>query len=193
MSDRQLACRPLETISKQSRHVACCPFVEEVYARMNCTSCGTVNRDDAQFCRGCGTSLTSPPQPSAPTMSGDPSGYSSYQSQYAPGAGNPLQNPSYGNYQPPLPATPSGKATAAMILSIVSIFTCGPFLSIPGMIMGKLEMNAIAQGQSSPAGLGYAKAGFWIGLIVTALSCGGVILAAAFGFLGSILGAIGNM
>lgn len=157
---------------------------------MICTSCGTTNRDDAQFCRGCGTSLTTPPR-SSPTA--DPPGYAGYQSQYAPGPSNPLQNPSYGNYQPPLPATPSGKATASMILSIISIFTCGPLLSIPGMIMGKLEMNAIAQGQSSPAGLGYAKAGFWIGLIVTALSCGGVILAAAFGFLGSILSALGNV
>lgn len=167
---------------------------------MICTSCGTTNRDDAQFCRGCGTALTTPPQqPSTPRPPSSPlppepppSSYPGYQSQYPPGQSNPLHNPGYGNYQAPLPAGPSGKATASMILSIVSFFTCGPFLSIPGMIMGKLEMNAIAQGQSPQAGLGYAKAGFWIGLIVTILYCGGGIIAAAFGFLGSILNAVGT-
>lgn len=163
---------------------------------MICTSCGTTNRDDAQFCRGCGNPLSSPPQqpprpPSSPLPPDPPpASYPGYQSQYPPGQSNPLSNPGYGNYQAPMPAGASGKATAAMILSIVSLFTCGPFLSIPGMIMGKLEMNAITQGQSSPAGMGYAKAGFWIGLISTVLYCGGIIIAIAFGFLGSILSAI---
>lgn len=169
---------------------------------MICTSCGTTNRDDAQFCRGCGTSLISPPQqPSAPIPPSSPlppdpppSAYPGYQSQYPPGQSNPLYNPNpgYGNYQAPLPAGPSGKAIASLILSILSLFTCGPFLSIPGMILGKMEMNAIAQVKSSQAGLGYAKAGFWIGLIATVVFCGGFIIAAAFGFLGSILSAISS-
>jgi Domain of unknown function (DUF4190)/zinc-ribbon domain len=160
---------------------------------MICTSCGTTNRDDAQFCRGCGTALTAPPRPSANPRPSEPPGYAGYQSQYAPGPGNPLQAPNYGNYQAPMPAGPSGKATASMILSILSLVTCLPLLSIPGMIMGKMEMNAIAEGRSSPAGLGYAKAGFWIGLISTILLCGGGIIGVAFGFLGSILSAIGNV
>ncbi len=146
---------------------------------MICTSCGTTNRDDAQFCRGCGNALTSPqappatPRPPSSPLPPDPpsAGYAGYQSQYPPGQSNPLSNPGYGNYQAPMPAGASGKAIASLILSIVSIFTCGPLLSIPGMIIGKLEMNAITQGQSSPAGMGYAKAGFWIGVVVTALSC----------------------
>jgi hypothetical protein len=58
-----------------------------------------------------------------------------------------------------------------MILSIVAIFTCGPFLSIPGMIIGKMEMNAIQQGQAPPAGETFAKVGFYLGLGVTILSC----------------------
>ena len=167
---------------------------------MICTSCGTTNRDDAQFCRGCGTALTSPPQPpSTPKPPSSPlppdpppASYSGYQSQYPSGQSNPLYNPNpgYGNYQAPMPAGASGKAIASLILSIVSIFTCGPLLSIPGMIIGKMEMNAITQGQSSPAGMGYAKAGFWIGLIVTAISCLGTILwfvLFALGMVGSIL------
>jgi uncharacterized membrane protein len=115
--------------------------------------------------------LTHPQQPSAPGQQSTPfppdppPPYVGYQSQQPP------MNPGYGNYQAPLPSGPSGKAIASLILSIVSIFTCGPLLSIPGLIIGKMEMNDIAAGRSSAAGLGYAKAGFWIGVVVTALSC----------------------
>jgi hypothetical protein len=62
-----------------------------------------------------------------------------------------------------------------MILSIVSIFTCGPFLSIPGMILGKMEMSAIRQGQAAQAGENFAKAGFYVGLVVTILGCLGAL------------------
>ena len=87
-----------------------------------------------------------------------------------------------------MPPGASGKAIASLILSIVSIFTCGPLLSIPGLIIGKMEMNAITQGQSSPAGMGYAKAGFWIGVVVTALSC----LVGVFYFVAIMLGIAGS-
>lgn len=153
---------------------------------MICTSCGVNNRDDAQFCRGCGAALgnpfqspSAPPTPTAPPPSAPPS-YPGYQSQFP-------QPPTYGGgggYQAPLPVGPSGKAIASLILSIVSIFTCGPLLSIPGMIIGKMEMNDIAAGRAPAAGLGYAKAGFWIGVVVTALSCLVGILYAVLIMLG---------
>jgi hypothetical protein len=56
-----------------------------------------------------------------------------------------------------------------MVLSIVSIATCGPLLSIPGLILGKIEMNAIRDGQSPKAGETLAKIGFYLGIAVTAL------------------------
>ncbi|MBL8207178.1 MAG: zinc-ribbon domain-containing protein [Blastocatellia bacterium] len=162
---------------------------------MICTSCGVNNRDDAQFCRGCGTALGNPFQTPTPTQNPNvppvppptatPS-YPGYQSQFP-------QPPTYaggGGYQAPLPAGPSGKAIASMILSIISIFTCGPLLSIPGMIIGKLEMNDIAAGRAPAAGLGYAKAGFWIGVVVTALSCLVGILYAVLIMLGIAGGAL---
>jgi hypothetical protein len=62
-----------------------------------------------------------------------------------------------------------------MVLSLISIVTCGPLLSIPGMILGKSEMNAIAEGRSPIAGETYAKIGFYVGIGVTALSCLGII------------------
>lgn len=94
-----------------------------------------------------------------------------------------------------MPAGASGRATASLILGIVSILVspCTLFLpvsllfSITSLILGKLEMNAIAQGQAPPAGLGYAKAGFWMGLIMTSLTCLGYILLLALGIAGNIL------
>ena len=101
-----------------------------------------------------------------------PPGYQPYQSSYA-------------DYTPPLPQSASGRAIASMVLSLVSLVTCGPFLSIPGMILGKMEMNAIREGQAPRAGETFAKIGFYFGLGMTALSC----LAVLIGFCFAILGA----
>jgi hypothetical protein len=158
---------------------------------MICTSCGVTNRDDAQFCRGCGAALGNPFQNPTATQnpnvpSSNPPDQQSYQSQFP-------QPPTYaggGGYQAPLPSGPSGKAIASLILSIISIFTCGPLLSIPGLIIGKMEMNDIAAGRAPAAGLGYAKAGFWIGVVVTALSCVFGILYAVLMMFGIVGGAL---
>ncbi|HEX4950789.1 MAG TPA: DUF4190 domain-containing protein [Blastocatellia bacterium] len=162
---------------------------------MTCTSCGVNNRDDAQFCRGCGTALGNPFQNPAPPSANVPPppnpapDYPGYQTQFP-------QPPTYaggGGYQAPLPSGPSSKAIASLILSILSIFTCGPLLSIPGLIIGKMEMNDIAAGRASAAGLGYAKAGFWIGVVVTVLSCLVGVLYAVLIMLGIAGSAIQNV
>jgi Domain of unknown function (DUF4190) len=64
----------------------------------------------------------------------------------------------------------SGRAVISMILSVISPFTCWLFLSIPGLILGKMEMNAIRDGQAPKAGETFAKIGFYVGLVVTGLS-----------------------
>jgi hypothetical protein len=163
---------------------------------MICTSCGVNNRDDAQFCRGCGTALGNPfqnpappPNPTAPPPNPAPN-YPGYQSQF------PQHPPQYGGgYQAPMPAGASGKAIASLVLSIISIFASpctfvlpiASLFSIAGLVLGKLEMTAIAQGQSSQAGLGYAKAGFWIGVVMTALNCLGFLVLMALGMLSGFL------
>jgi hypothetical protein len=84
-------------------------------------------------------------------------------------------------FQQPKPGA-SGRAITAMILSIVGVFLCGLFTSIPGMILGKMEMNAIREGRASAAGEGFAKTGFYVGLVGTGLSflCGGFYLLSFF-------------
>ena len=168
---------------------------------MFCTNCGQTNRNDAQFCTKCGNNLhpgfTPPSVTENPTMPLPPPSITD-DSPYQPpiGSNYPSQNipqytpPSFADYAPPLPGSASGRAIASLVLAIVSLFTCGPILSIPAAIMGKLEMDAIKVGKASAAGMGYAKAGFWIGLIWTILSCFGFIIFGLFGMLGGLISTI---
>src|SRR5262245_517088 len=148
---------------------------------MFCTRCGANNLDTDQFCRSCSTPLTKPGgAPSA--SSGSPQQPYPYstpghgQQQQPPQSYSPY--PGYQGHPPPQygyanqaqsQQGASGRAITSLILSIISIFMCGFFTSIPGMVLGKMEMNAIRQGQAPSAGDGIAKAGFYIGLVVTIL------------------------
>ena len=128
---------------------------------MNCLRCGIENQMGSQFCRAC----------AAPLMNGQQfNQQNNQQQQYV-----------YDAFPPPKQGA-SGRAITAMILSIVGVFLCGLFTSIPGMILGKLEMNAIREGRASAAGDGFAKTGFYVGMVGTALSllCGGFYLLSFF-------------
>src|SRR5215475_4626261 len=162
---------------------------------MFCTRCGANNLDTDQICRSCSAPLTKP---------GGAPGASSGQPQQpypysTPGHGQqqqPPQNyppyPGYQGYPPPQygyanqtypQQGASGRAIASLVLSIISIiFGCVFFTAVPGMILGKMEMNAIRQGQAPPAGDGIAKAGFYIGLVMTIL-WGLVVLGYIFLFI----------
>jgi len=148
---------------------------------MFCTRCGANNLDTDQFCRSCSAPLTKPGG-----VSGAPSGSPQQPYPYStPGQGQQQQQPQsytpypgYQGYPPPQQGYAnqtypqqgaSGRAITSLVLSLVSIFMCGFLTSIPAMILGKMEMNAIRQGQAPSAGEGLAKAGFYIGLVVTIL------------------------
>ena len=148
---------------------------------MFCTRCGANNLDTDQLCRSCSAPLTKPGG-----ASGAPSGSPQQPYPYStPGQGQQQQQPQsytpypgYQGYPPPQHGYAnqtypqqgaSGRAITSMVLSLVSIFMCGFLTSIPAMILGKMEMNAIRQGQAPSAGEGIAKAGFYIGLVVTIL------------------------
>lgn len=145
---------------------------------MFCTQCGARNLETDQYCRAC----------NAPLVKRTPSGSTQNPSPYAkPSAPPPTQNyPPYPGYQGfpisqgqpapfPVQQGASGRAIASMILSLISIFTCGPLFSVPGMIMGKREMDAIQQGQAPPAGETMAKIGYYVGIISTVLACLGFL------------------
>src|SRR5438105_12035937 len=180
---------------------------------MFCTKCGSHNLDDAEICRACSAPLvkresrtaplptppptSAPPSPGpAPTMRyADPprtAGHASPPSYNMPSSNQPTPpgyqpyQSSYADYTPPLPQSASGRAIASMVLSLVSLVTCGPFLSIPGMILGKMEMNAIRDGQAPRAGETFAKIGFYVGLVMTGIFCLGALIVLFFGLLGAL-------
>jgi len=157
---------------------------------MFCTRCGAQNDDAARFCRNCTQPLTrtSPAQPAQgqrPPVSDAP--YPGYQGGQNPGFQG--QQPPYQSMQPGYPqsyasgypgASPSqgasGRAIASLVMMLLGFFACGPFLSIPALILGKQELNAIRTGQAPKAGETLAKFGFYGGIVVTVLYCAGGLL-----------------
>lgn len=66
-------------------------------------------------------------------------------------------------------AGPSQRAIIALVLAILALICCGPFSGIPAAIVGWMELGAINQGQSPPAGKWMAQAGLWGGIASTIL------------------------
>ncbi len=138
---------------------------------MFCNRCGSANPDEVRFCVKCGAPVATPkpsqtstptPEYSLPSFSQDRPAQSPYSQQGYQG---------YQSGQPGPQTGASGRAIASMILSLISIVTCGPFLSVPGLILGKLELDAIRAGQAPVAGESFAKVGYYAGIAITALSC----------------------
>ena len=121
---------------------------------MICNQCGIDNQMGAQFCRACATPLLMNQK---------------FNQQYVDGQ----QHFNHQFHQPKQSA--SGRAITAMVLSITGILLCGFFTCIPGMILGKMEMTAIDEGRAPIAGSGFAKTGYYAGMVGTGFSllCGG--------------------
>ena len=69
---------------------------------------------------------------------------------------------------------------------------CGPFTAIPGIILGKMELNAIRDGRSPSSNEGIAKAGFYVSIGVTVLYTLIFIIALMFGLIPVIMAILSN-
>lgn len=164
---------------------------------MFCPRCGTQNATDARFCRNCAHAFvqTAGQQPSAAPNPWQASAqkppadlpYPGYQGPSAQTPIPPNLQQSYANSSGPQQGA-SGHAIASLVLMLAGFFIgCGPFLSIPALILGKQELDAIRAGQASKAGETLAKFGFYGGIAVTVLYCGlGVLYGVLIGFAGII-------
>lgn len=130
---------------------------------MFCDRCRSSNPDNAQFCRNCASPLGAVNQ-------------RHQQNDQAAFIG----------HNPPAKTGASGRAITSMILSIASLLLCCMFLGVPGMILGKIEMNAIRDGHAPQAGDGFAKTGFYLGIAGTALS----LIVGGLYILGGLLGTV---
>lgn len=89
-------------------------------------------------------------------------------SPYPPsGPPYPPQHP-YGPYPPPVPAA-DGRAVAALVLGVLGLVACGPFASVPAIVLGRTATRAIDASQGRLGGRGMATAGFVLGIVATAI------------------------
>jgi hypothetical protein len=58
-------------------------------------------------------------------------------------------------------------AIAALICGIGAWVVGGPLLSIPGWIIGKMELNKIARGEAPEAGKPFAQIGYYASMVYT--------------------------
>jgi len=76
----------------------------------------------------------------------------------------------------------STRALLALILGILSCLLLGLFAGIPAIILGRKEEKAIARGEAPLAGKNFARWGWILGIVGTALWClCGIFLEAFFG------------
>jgi hypothetical protein len=121
-----------------------------------CPRCGGVNPANSLFCANCGAQF------------GTPAGMNSPQ---APPSVPPNYYP-----PPPPPAYPlqpqakSNRALIAMICAVLGFVACGPIASVPGIVLGKLEMDAIREGRAPRSGENMAKWAFYLSIAATAIS-----------------------
>jgi|SRR5882672_5163538 len=168
---------------------------------MFCTRCGANNLDTDQFCRSCSSPLAKPggaqgqgvssgsPQQPYPYSTPGPGQQQQPPQGYTPNPGYQAQ-PQYGyaNQMSGQQGGASGRAIAALVLGIVSFVMCCTPAGIIGIVLGKIEMNAIREGRAPRAGESVAKVGFYLGIVATALS----LLVYGLYFLGALASIAGN-
>lgn len=168
---------------------------------MFCTRCGANNIDTDQFCRSCGGPLVKSggahgassgsaqqpnpySTPSASQQQQQPQGYTPY-----PGyQGYPPPQYGYADQMSGQQGGASGRAIAALVLGIISILMCCTPVGIIGIVLGKMEMNAIQEGRAPRAGETLAKVGFYLGIVGTAIS----LLFGGLYFLGALANIAGS-
>jgi type IV pilus assembly protein PilA len=134
---------------------------------MFCFKCGASMPDDATICPQCATPVqsvpTAPPPPQAPQAGAPtPASTSAWlnvppaQAQYPPQA-----QPYPGQFQPQT----DGKATASLILGILSILCFGLLTGLPAIILGHISRGNIEQSRGRLTGAGMALTGLILGYV----------------------------
>lgn len=159
-----------------------------------CPRCGAANEPTAAFCAACGNPMAAqtpaPPVAAPPPAWQPPTNIQQAPPGFPPPGGYPpppgafppppgAYPPPPGAYPPP-PGFPYQKITGnntkwAIGLAVVSLFCCGPFTAVPGMIMAKKDMDDIAAGRAPHLDESWAKNAYYFNIIALVLSVIGLI------------------
>lgn len=143
---------------------------------MFCFKCGASMPDDATVCPQCATPVQAvpvppPPLPAEAPQAGPPTPASNSawlnvppaQTQYPPQQAYPPQAQPYpGQFQP---QQTDGKATASLILGILSILCFGLLTGLPAIILGHISRGNIEQSRGRLTGAGMALTGLILGYV----------------------------
>ena len=129
---------------------------------MFCFRCGGNMPETATVCPQCGTPVQAAPQTPPPQLSATPP-------QGASVGQPPYGQPSYGQPYAQVPQT-DGKATASLILGILSILCFGLFAGIPAVVLGHMSRSNIEKSMGRLTGGGLALAGLIMGYCSLAIT-----------------------
>jgi Domain of unknown function (DUF4190) len=155
---------------------------------MFCTQCGTRNLDTDQQCRNCSAPLVKPRATERFPQSQPQPTYGKQSSQNTPPypgyQGFPISHAQYPGPMVAQQTKASGQAIASMVLSLFSLVACCFPAGLVGMVIGKIELNAIREARAPKAGETFAKLGFYLGIASTIITG----ITYFLGFLAKLVG-----
>lgn len=95
---------------------------------------------------------------------------------------------------PPYGAPPTdGRAVTALVLGVLGLVACGPFASVPAIVLGRVATRAIDASQGRLGGRGIATAGFVLGIVATVVWTLAILLVIGlFAFSAAVVGHVGT-
>lgn len=142
-------------------------------ATRNCRNCNDPLETGARFCAGCGTTTDE----TNPTPSPDPTPPLPVNVRRVVGNDPKRDRPSSQLERPN-----DLKSWIAIVLAPLSIFTCGPLLSIPGAILAGIQLHAIKSGKILGSSTTLAHFGLWGNVAATVV--GVAMMCLSVGFMG---------
>lgn len=142
---------------------------------MFCFKCGASMPEDATVCPQCAAPVQAMPTPPPPPQQPAPNPASTSAwlnappiSSQPPSQYPPQAQPYGGQQQPPSAQQTDGKATASLILGILSLLCLSIFAGIPAIILGHMSKANIRRSMGRLKGDGMATAGLIMGYISAA-------------------------
>ncbi len=134
---------------------------------MFCFKCGASMPDTSTVCPQCATPVQTPPVSPQPASVPNPASTSALLNpQSAPNMQQP--QPYYGQQQSPSAQQTDGKATASLVLGILSLLCFSVLAGIPAIILGHMSKANIRRSMGRLKGEGMATAGLVMGYISAA-------------------------